>query len=110
MFITISFVSPGREAERSQIAFLDLLEVTNTARTFPPESSNHIVPKQSHVPVCSGFSLQSPFPVCEEVDQETVDFLRLLLVREMPAFWNGVGDEIACHLRPHTRHIEHLAD
>jgi hypothetical protein len=45
MFIAISSVAPGREAERSQIAFLDFLEVTNTARTFPPESSNHIVPK-----------------------------------------------------------------
>src|SRR5260370_28369595 len=41
-------------------------------RIFPPESSNHNVPKQSHVPVCSCFSLQSAFPACEEVDQETI--------------------------------------
>jgi hypothetical protein len=100
MFKAISSVVRGREAERSQIAFLAFLEATNTTRTFPPESSNHIVPKQSHVPVCGGFSLRSAFPACEEVDQETID----LLMREMPAFWNGVSDKIACNLSPHTRH------
>ena len=33
MFIAISSVAPGREAERSQIAFLAFLEATNTTRT-----------------------------------------------------------------------------
>jgi hypothetical protein len=33
MFIAIASVAPGREAERSQIAFLAFLEATNTTRT-----------------------------------------------------------------------------
>jgi hypothetical protein len=35
MFIAISSVAPGHEAERSQIAFLAFLEATNTAGLHP---------------------------------------------------------------------------
>ena len=58
----------------------------------------------------SSYGLQSAFPACEEVDQEMIDLLRLLFMRKMPAFWNGVRNEIACHLRPNTGHIKDLAD
>jgi hypothetical protein len=52
----------------------------------------------------------SPLPVSKEINQKAIDLLRLFFMRKMPAFRNGVGNKIACHLRPHMRHIKHLAD
>jgi hypothetical protein len=46
----------------------------------------------------------------EEIHKEAGDHLRLLLLRQVAALRDRMGDEVAGHFPPDLRHVEHLAD